>query len=61
LTYKGMAVSNGNDAIVQYAQMPRYDPATRERVKHDMLEYCKQDTWAMVEILSQLRTIASVR
>lgn len=61
LTYKGMPVANGNDAIVQYAQLPLYDPATKERVKKDMLEYCKQDTWAMVEILQQLRTIASVR
>jgi hypothetical protein len=37
------------------------DPKTFERNYKDLINYCKQDTWAMVEILNELRKIAGVR
>jgi len=58
LSYQGMNVSNGNDALVGYALLPklkRENQREYDTLYHDMLEYCKQDTWAMVLILNELR------
>lgn len=57
LTYKGLPIANGTEALVAYAKFPTMDPKTFEKTYKDLLEYCKQDTWAMVEILDQLRKI----
>jgi len=57
LTYKGMGIANGTDALVAYARFPLMDQQTFESTYRDLKEYCKQDTWAMVEILDQLRKI----
>ena len=61
LTYKGLPIGNGSEALVTYAQFPLMDPKTFERTYKDLVNYCKQDTWAMVEILNELRKIADVR
>lgn len=55
LSYQGMAVANGTEALVTYAKFPSMDEVTFKQTYHDLLEYCKQDTWAMVEILDKLR------
>jgi hypothetical protein len=58
LSYQGMNVSNGNDALVGYALLPklkRENQREYDTLYHDMLQYCKQDTWAMVLILNELR------
>ncbi|MFA6800584.1 MAG: DUF2779 domain-containing protein [Acholeplasmataceae bacterium] len=57
LTYKGMPIGNGTEALVAYANFPSMDKKTFEKTYHDLLTYCKQDTWAMVEILESLRKI----
>lgn len=60
LSYQGMNVSNGNEALVGYALLPklkRENQREYDTLYHDMLEYCKQDTWAMVLILNELRQI----
>ncbi|OHE26225.1 MAG: hypothetical protein A2Y45_02880 [Tenericutes bacterium GWC2_34_14] len=57
LTYKGMPIANGTQALVAYAKFPLMDEKTFQQTYDDLLEYCKQDTWAMVEILDQLRKI----
>lgn len=57
LTYKGMVVGNGMEAVYAYAS---YDKLNKAELKHTtdaLVEYCKQDTWAMVEILDNLRKI----
>jgi hypothetical protein len=57
LTYKGMVVGNGMEAVYAYAS---YDKLNKAELKHTtdaLIEYCKQDTWAMVEILDNLRKI----
>lgn len=55
LTYQGMGIANGTDALVTYARFPMMDKKTFETSYQDLLEYCKQDTWAMVKILEELR------
>lgn len=57
LTYKGMGISNGTEALVTYARFPMMDQKTFELKYNELLEYCKQDTWAMVKILDELRSI----
>jgi hypothetical protein len=57
LTYKGMPIANGTQALVAYAKFPMMEKETFQKTYQDLLEYCKQDTWAMVEILDSLRKI----
>jgi len=57
LSYKGMAISNGGEALSAYVRhfvnnQPHND---KEQLIKDMLAYCKLDTWAMVMILRKLR------
>jgi len=57
LTYKDLIVKNGTEAIVEYAN---YDKMSKEEydIKYQALvDYCKQDTWAMVVILDKLRKL----
>lgn len=55
LTYKGMEIANGVDALVNYAKFPGMTPLEFEHKYQKLVEYCCQDTWAMVEILRGLR------
>ncbi|HRX44762.1 MAG TPA: DUF2779 domain-containing protein, partial [Acholeplasmataceae bacterium] len=57
LTYKGMPIGNGTQALVAYAKFPLMEKSVFEKTYDDLLAYCKQDTWAMVEILDALRKI----
>ena len=55
LKYDGMPIKNGTEALVAYANFPYMDEKTFKQKYQELLEYCKQDTWAMVEILEALR------
>jgi hypothetical protein len=57
LNYKDLNIGNGTDALVAYANFPYMDELTFEKTYNELLEYCKQDTWAMVKILDELRKI----
>lgn len=57
LDYKGMGIANGTDALVTYARFPLMDPVTFQKKYQELFDYCKQDTWAMVEILNRLRAV----
>ena len=57
LTYQGMPIANGTQALVAYAKFPMMQEDVFKKTYQDLLEYCKQDTWAMVEILDALRKI----
>ena len=57
LTYKGMDVENGMQAVYAYAGMAKLGPAELKEKLHALTLYCQQDTWAMVEILDQLRKL----
>lgn len=55
LSYKNLAVKNGNEAVIAYATMQKDDPNDLRKKREDLLKYCGQDTWAMVVILDKLR------
>lgn len=55
LTYDNLGIKNGTEALVCYARFPIMDEKTFQEKYQELYEYCKQDTWAMVEILNQLR------
>jgi hypothetical protein len=45
------------EAVYTYAGYMDFDEATKAQKVQALIEYCKQDTWAMVEILRELRKI----
>ena len=51
LTYKGMEIANGVQALVTYAKFEKMDELEYKHKYQKLVEYCKQDTWAMVEVL----------
>lgn len=52
-------VHNGTDAQLAYLKLPLLSGQEFEKTYTNMLEYCKQDTWAMVEILEALRKLVA--
>jgi hypothetical protein len=61
LTYDDLVIVDGRVASVEIARLlfvadkiPRDE---RDRVRQDLLAYCKQDTWAMVRLLERLREL----
>lgn len=57
LTYNDLEVHNGTDALVEYANYDKMTDEERERKQEALRIYCRQDTWAMVEILKGLRKL----
>lgn len=56
LSYEGMTVANGDDAVLAYKQLGQtVNPAEAEQIRKDLLEYCKLDTLAMVKLLERLK------
>lgn len=60
MTYKGMAVANGQDAGLAWESLLRggLDQVERDKIKKALLEYCGQDTLAMVRLLEALTAVA---
>jgi len=59
LKYDDLDIQNGTDAIIGYANYPYMSKKEFDKTYNDLIEYCKQDTWAMVEILNKLRQISN--
>lgn len=59
LTYQGMQIGNGTEALVAYARFPDMEEKVFQDTYQSLLEYCKQDTWAMFVILDELRKLKS--
>jgi hypothetical protein len=57
LKYDDLEIKNGTEALVTYANFPFMDEKTFHQKYNELHEYCKQDTWAMVEILESLRKL----
>ncbi len=58
LDYNDLEISNGGDAMTGYSVLPSVkDRKERERIRKALLEYCKLDTLAMVEIWRVLNTV----
>jgi hypothetical protein len=59
MTYAGMEVADGTDAGLAWESLVRggLDQAERDRIRKALLEYCGQDTMAMVKLLEKLRIV----
>lgn len=57
LKYDDLVVKNGNDAIIEYANYPYMSKEEYALKYQALIDYCQQDTWAMVAILEGLRKI----
>jgi len=58
MSYEGMQVANGQDAGLAWEALIRgdLDQGERDRIRKALLEYCGQDTLAMVRLLERLRS-----
>ncbi|MFO7611942.1 MAG: DUF2779 domain-containing protein [Clostridia bacterium] len=55
LSYDNLGgVSNGREASAAYLSLPHLAPEDRERIRRELLEYCRLDTLAMVRIWEEL-------
>jgi hypothetical protein len=57
LSYKEMTISQGTEASAAYNVFNELSDEQLTEVREALLEYCKQDTWAMFLILCQLRRL----
>ena len=55
LKYDDLDVKNGTQALVTYAMFSNMTKEEHDFKYNSLLEYCKQDTWAMVVILDKIR------
>lgn len=55
LSYSNLIVKNGTEATLTYGLLPTLTPKEYEEKYLALRVYCRQDTWAMVEILRGLR------
>jgi len=60
MTYDDMEVADGQDAGLAWESLMRgdLDSGERERIRKALLDYCGQDTLAMVRLLEMLRAVA---
>ena len=54
-----MTVHNGTEAILTYGLLPTFTKEEYDKYYLALREYCKQDTWAMVEVLWGLKKYIS--
>ena len=50
-----MEVGNGMEAVIAYVNLAKLKDVDFDNKYKALLEYCKQDTWAMVEILDEIK------
>jgi predicted RecB family nuclease len=64
LSYEDLVIVDGRVASVEIARLlfvaHKIPPAERERVRRDLLEYCRRDTWATVRLVARLRELAGI-
>ncbi|MBS1707666.1 MAG: DUF2779 domain-containing protein [Armatimonadetes bacterium] len=59
--YDGLDVKDGEMAVVTYLQMLKTAPSPeRDALRRGLLDYCRQDTWAMVVVYNELRALAGL-
>lgn len=60
LSYKNLEVKNGTEAILTYGLLPTLTEKEYNEKYLALRIYCRQDTWAMVEILKGLRKMVNI-
>ena len=58
LNYQDLNISNGVEALIAYSKFEKMTEDEYEKEYNNLIEYCKQDTWAMVEILHALQELS---
>jgi hypothetical protein len=62
LGYGDLIIVDGKLASVEIARLlfvsGRIPPAERDKTRHDLLEYCKRDTFATVRLVERLATLS---
>lgn len=62
LSYDSLAIADGEMAMLAYARLAKiYGMAAKEKVRQDLLEYCRLDTFAMVRIWQKLVSLTQPR
>ncbi|MDD5090547.1 MAG: DUF2779 domain-containing protein [Candidatus Wallbacteria bacterium] len=59
MTYEGLEIGNGDQAMNAYASMPDMPPEEAARTRKALLIYCGQDTLAMVKLWEKLREMCA--
>jgi hypothetical protein len=61
LTFEGMIVADGQDAGLAWESLIRggLDQVEQDRIKKALLDYCRQDTLALVTLVTKLRSIST--
>jgi hypothetical protein len=56
MDYESLGIQEGGQASSEYLRMiePSTPPEEREKIRKDLLTYCKQDTLAMVKIRDEM-------
>ena len=58
MAYKELdGVQNGGQAMSAYASMSKMNSSEKEKMRHALLQYCKLDTLAMVQVLNKLKEV----
>jgi hypothetical protein len=63
MSYAGMQVADGQDAGLAWESLIRggMDQVERDKMKKALLDYCRQDTLALVRVLDKLKLEARDR
>ena len=61
MSYDGMVIANGQDAGMAWESLVRgsLDQVEPDRIKKALLDYCGQDTLALVKLVTKLRSIST--
>src|SRR5690606_6575192 len=61
LTYENLSISNGGLAQISFIKLNdnSHSSEEKEKIRNDLLEYCKLDTYALVKILDELYKLAA--
>lgn len=63
LSYDDLVIVDGRLASVEIARLlfvaHKIPAAERDRLRQDLLDYCKRDTWATVRLMARLRELAA--
>jgi hypothetical protein len=56
MSYEGLGIGDGDTAVARFAKMAlaMYSPEEAKKVRKELLEYCEQDTLAMVRLHEKL-------
>jgi predicted RecB family nuclease len=60
MSYEGMAVANGQDAGLAWESLVRgtVDEVEHNKIRKALLDYCAQDTLALVRLVDRLRLMS---